>query len=104
MALRIDKLRFRNVLVRGEVPEAAAIDFADALDDTFREQLEGVATKQDVHGVEGMVTSAVADIKADAAEREARTARHQQVLLGIIAAGFLTLLAMGVAILLAVLL
>ncbi len=97
MALRIDKLRFRNVLVRGEVPEAPAIDFADALDDTFREQLEGVATKQDLH-------SAVADIKADAAEREARTARHQQVLLGIIAAGFLTLLAMGVAILLAVLL
>ncbi len=60
MALRIDKLRFRNILVRGNVPEPSAVEFADALDDTFREQLDGFAT-------EAGLARAVDMIKADAA-------------------------------------
>ena len=96
MALRIDKLRFRNILVKGEVPEAPAIDFANALDDTFREQMDGVATKQDVD-------AAVQKVIADAAEREARSARQLQVVVSIILGGLLALVGLAVAILLAVL-
>ena len=108
MALRIDKLRFRNILVRGDMPEAPAIEFSDALDDTFREQLEGVATEEYVGTA---IQQAVAEIKADAAEREARAAerearitRQQQVLIGLVMGGVLTLIGFGIAILLAILL
>ena len=93
MALRIDKLRFRNILVRGNVPEAPTIEFADALDDTFREQLDGLATKDDIRAL-------LADIKSDAAEREARLSRNQLVMVGVILGG----IALAVAILLGLLL
>ncbi len=93
MALRIDKLRFRNILVRGNVPEAPTIEFADALDDTFREQLDGLATKDDIRAL-------LADIKSDAAEREARITRNQLVMVGVILGG----IALAVAILLGLLL
>ena len=96
MALRIDKLRFRNVLVRGEVPEAPAIEFAEALDETFREQLDGVATKDDIRDVNNNVRSAISEIKWDAAEREARISRNQLVMVGVILGG----IALAVAILL----
>ena len=101
MALRIDKLRFRNILVRGEVPEAPAVEFADALDETFSEQLDGVATEQFVGAA---IREAVAELKADAAEREARITRQQQVIIALVMGGVLTLIGFAVAILLAVLL
>ena len=104
MALRIDKLRFRNVLVRGDVLEAPAIEFADALDDTFQEQLEGLASQQGVEsairGVRQDIRAAVSEIKADAAEREARITRNQLVMVGVILGG----IALAVAILLGLLL
>ena len=100
MALRIDKLRFRNVLVRGNVPEARAIEFADALDDTFQEQLKDVATKDDIRDVNNNIRSAISEIKADAAEREARITRNQLVMVGVILGG----IALAVAILLGLLL
>ena len=97
MALRIDKLRFRNILVRGEVPEAPSVEFADALDETFSEQLEGVATKEDLENL-------FQKIKADAAEREARITRQQQMIIALVMGGVLTLIGFAIAILLAVLL
>ena len=74
-----------------------AEEFLDAFEDSLNDAQDGLTTKQDL-------TVAVAEIKGDAAEREARTARQQQVLIGLVSAGFLTLIAIGVAILLAVLL
>ena len=100
MALRIDKLRFRKVLVRGNVPEARAIEFADALDDTFQEQLKDVATKDDIRDVNNNIRSAISEITADAAEREARITRNQLVMVGVILGG----IALAVAILLGLLL
>ena len=100
MALRIDKLRFRNVLVQGNVPEARAIEFADALDDTFQEQLKDVATKDDIRDVNNNIRSAISEIKSDAAEREARISRNQLVMVGVILGG----IALAVAILLGLLL
>ena len=47
MAL-IDKLRFHNILTRGGLSEAPSIEFADALQDTFDDQLSPLATKVDV--------------------------------------------------------
>ena len=47
MAL-IDKLRFHTILTRGGIPDAPAIEFADALQDTFDEQTSPLATKADV--------------------------------------------------------
>ena len=104
MALRIDKLRFRNVLVRGEVPEAPAIEFAEALDETFQEQLDGLASQQGVESaireVRQDIRAAVSEIKSDAAEREARISRNQLVMVGVILGG----IALAVAILLGLLL
>ena len=97
MALRIDKLRFRNVLVRGEVPEAPAIEFADALDETFREELDGVVTQDHF---DSAMRQLLAEIKSDAAEREARISRNQLVMVGVILGG----IALAVAILLGLLL
>ena len=97
MALRIDKLRFRNVLVRGNVPEAPAIEFADALEDTFREELDGVVTQDHF---DSAMRQLLAEIKSDAAEREARISRNQLVMVGVILGG----IALAVAILLGLLL
>ena len=97
MALRIDKLRFRNVLVRGEIPEAPAIEFADALEETFREELDGVVTQDHF---DSAMRQLLAEIKSDAAEREARISRNQLVMVGVILGG----IALAVAILLGLLL
>ena len=97
MALRIDKLRFRNVLVRGNVPEAPAIEFADALEETFREELDGVVTQDHF---DSAMRQLLAEIKSDAAEREARISRNQLVMVGVILGG----IALAVAILLGLLL
>ena len=47
MAL-IDKLRFHNILTQGGLPEAPAVDFADALQETFDEQIGTLASKSDI--------------------------------------------------------
>ena len=77
MAL-IDKLRFHNILTRGGIPEAPAIEFTDALQDTFDEQTSPLATKADLQ-------NAVLELKRDAAEREARRDRQMlNVAIGVI--------------------
>ena len=50
MAL-IDKLRFHNILTQGGLPEAPAVDFADALQETFDEQIGTLASKSDVERI-----------------------------------------------------
>ena len=92
MAIRIDRPRFRDIFARMEIPKAPADDFVDAVEDTVNEGREGLATKDDVRAL-------AAELKQDAAEREARNARNQLVMVGVILAG----LAVAVAILLAVL-
>ena len=62
----IDKLRFRNILVRGQLPEETAVEFAEALEET----LEPLA---ETSGVDRAVQRAIDQIKLDAAEREARS-------------------------------
>ena len=47
MAL-IDKLRFHNILTRGGIPDPPAIEFTEALQDTFDEQTSPLATKTDL--------------------------------------------------------
>lgn len=47
MAL-IDKLRFHNILTGAGLPEVPTIEFTDALQDTFDDQVSGLATKDDV--------------------------------------------------------
>ena len=47
MAL-IDKLRFHNILTQAGIPEAPSIEFAEALDETFDEQISPLATKADL--------------------------------------------------------
>ena len=92
MAIRIDRPRFRDIFARMEIPKAPADDFVDAVEDTVNEGREGLATKDDVRAL-------ATELKQDAAEREARNARNQLVMVGVILAG----LAVAVAILLAVL-
>ena len=50
MAL-IDKLRFHNILTQGGLPEAPAVDFADALQETFDEQIGTLASKSDMERI-----------------------------------------------------
>lgn len=47
MAL-IDKLRFHNILTGAGLPKAPSIEFTDALQDTFDDQVSPLATKDDV--------------------------------------------------------
>lgn len=44
----IDRLRFHNILTRAGLPEAPSIEFTEALQDTFDDQLSPLATKVDV--------------------------------------------------------
>lgn len=75
MAL-IDKLRFHNILTGVGLPEAPSIEFTDALQDTFDDQIEPLALTSEVEKavlrLETAFHIAVADLKRDAAEREAR--------------------------------
>ena len=71
MAL-IDKLRFHNILTGAGLPEAPSIEFTDALDETFDEQVSPLATRNEVTQA---IANAVLEIKRDAAEREARMVR-----------------------------
>lgn len=47
MAL-IDKLRFHNILTGAGLSEAPSIEFTEALQDTFDDQVSPLATKDDV--------------------------------------------------------
>lgn len=46
--MAIDKLRFHDILVRGGLTEAPSIEFTEALQDTFDDQVSGLATKDDL--------------------------------------------------------
>ena len=93
MAL-IDKLRFHNILIQGGLPEAPAVDFADALQETFDEQIGALAQRSDVERIlhhiderfmrfEAWVELRFAQSERDAAEREARQTRLFLVGIGI---------------------
>ena len=91
MAL-IDKLRFHNILTRGGIPDPPAIEFTEALQDTFDDQTSPLATKADVEHLGYLM-------RTDNAEREARQAHAMLVWVGIILAA----IAIAVVIILAVL-
>ena len=76
----IDKLRSRNILVRGRLPEETAVEFAEALQET----LEPLA---ETSGVDRAVQRAVDQIKLDAAEREARLMQTIYLATAIVLAG-----------------
>ena len=87
MAL-IDKLRFHSILTRGGIPEAPSIDFADALQETFEDQLAPLAPKSELERILLRIDNRFAQIEnrfaqaeRDDAEREARQSR--QFLVGI---------------------
>lgn len=44
----IDRLRFHSILTRAGLPEAPSIEFTEALQDTFDDQVSPLATKVDV--------------------------------------------------------
>jgi len=76
----IDKIRFRNILVRGQMPEEDAVEFAEALEET----LEPLALNSEV---DRTVQHAVDQLKLDAAEREARLMQTIYLATAIILAG-----------------
>ena len=76
----IDKLRFRNILVRGQMPEEQALEFKEA----FEETLEPLAPTSEV---ERTVQHAVDQLKLDSAEREARLMQTIYLATAIILAG-----------------
>ena len=68
----IDKLKFRNILVNGDIAEEApAEEFVTALDETFEEQLSNLVTKDDL----ALQTS---DLNARFAEVDARFAEVKE--------------------------
>jgi len=74
--LTIDKLRFRDILVRGQMPEEQAVEFAEALEETLGPLAE---TSE--------VDRAVDQLKLDAAEREARLMQTIYLATAIVLAG-----------------
>ena len=79
MAL-IDKLRVHNILTRGGMPEAPSIEFADALQEMFDEQIAPLMPKSDVDRIVRELrlelANAVMRIERNGAEREARQSRQ----------------------------
>ena len=76
----IDKLKFRNILVNGDIAEEApAEEFVAALDETFEEQLSGLATNEDVHnlgvGLRGETAQMGAELIAEMRAMETRLTR-----------------------------
>lgn len=63
MAL-IDKLRFHNILIQGGLPKAPAVDFADALQETFDEQIGALASKADIELILERMDSRFAQVNA----------------------------------------
>ena len=95
MAL-IDKLRFQSVLSRGGVHEAQATEFAQALQETFDDQLGRVARTDDLVILREQ-------LRADNAEREARHNQQMLAWVGLMLALYVGVTAIAVGILLAVL-
>ncbi len=88
----IDTLKFRNILVNGDVAnEDVAQEFAVALDEAFEDTTSELASKDDLAAME-------ARLLQDAAEREARNARNQLVMVGV----NLTAIAIATAVIIAV--
>ena len=58
MAL-IDKLRFHSILTRAGLPEAPSIEFTEALQDTFDDQVSPLATKDDLERLWGRMERAM---------------------------------------------
>lgn len=58
MAL-IDKLRSHNILTGAGLPEAPSIEFTDALQDTFDDQVSPLATKDDLERLWGRMERAM---------------------------------------------
>ena len=97
----IDTLRFRNILVNGDVAEeAVAQELVTALDETFEEQLDGLATKQDVQSLGTELRAelhvGMAQLREEMRALEVRLMRFIVVTMGV----QLTALAIAVAIIL----
>ena len=76
----IDTLRFRNILVNGDIAEEApAEEFVAALDETFEEVTSNLATKQDLAQMQAEILQAMAAM-------EARLQRQMLFSVGIIVA------------------
>ena len=72
----IDTLRFRNILVNGDIAEEeAAQEFVTALDETFEEQLDGLATKRDIQTLRAEMAQMRAELMAEIRALEARMTR-----------------------------
>ena len=95
MAIRIDRPRFRAIFSGLGFARDPSEQLVDVLEDTFVEQRQGVATEQHVSGE---FRQLAAELKADAAEREARMMQNQMVMVGVI----LTALAVATGIIIAV--
>ncbi len=99
----IDTLRFRNILVDGEIAdEEPAQELVTALDETFDEALDGLTTKQDINELRSEMAALRSDMRAmqaeimqDAAERETRLTSRLYTALGVAVGVVLT--ALGVA-------
>ena len=74
MAL-IDKLRFHNILIQGGLPKAPAVDFADALQETFDEQIGALASKADIELILERMDSRFARVDARFAQVDDQFAR-----------------------------
>ncbi len=91
MAIRIDRPRFRAIFGRMAMPRDEAEAFVDALEDTFVESRDDLATKKDLDNLAD-------DLKRDAAERETRMMQNLLVFVGVI----LTAMALATGIVIAV--
>lgn len=87
----IDTLKFRNIPVNGKIAEEApAEELVQALDDTFAEQLEDVATKghlsAEMRAMRAEIAAFKAEVLAAIAQSDAANARGRLTLFIAIAA------------------
>lgn len=89
--------RLRDMLVRGEIAaDAPARELVDELEELMDSVLSEYGTLDRMELMEERLLQAMAKMEAQAAEREARQARHINQAVGIVLAG----IALGVGILL----
>ncbi len=83
----IDTLRFRNILVEGEIAdEAPAEALVSALDESFAEVTAELATKSDIQQLRAEMAQIRAEILQAIAESDARNAQGRLTLfVGIVA-------------------
>ena len=84
MAIRVNRPKFRGIFDRLGFERQASEELLDEFEISLNESRDGLATKSDIQRVDGTIKHAVAEIKADAAESEARAARNQLVVVGVI--------------------